>query len=85
MTVQVAPIEILREELDERGIAFDEFLSLLSRPRSRSLAMLKGESPLTASMATDLERLLGVSAMFWLRLGRRYRAWAVERAASEEG
>lgn len=67
-----------RKEMDISDIAW--FLSL-SRDECRKL--LKGEIPLTEHMASRLESILGVPAVFWMNLEKTYRERVDGDAAAE--
>ena len=65
----VTPGEILREEfLPELGLTQQQFADALGMGRVRLNEILHGKRGVTADTAMRLERVLGVSAVTWLRL-----------------
>jgi len=77
------PGEFLREELQARGLTQLAFAEMVGRSVALINRIIKGKKSITANTALDLERGLGVSAGFWVRLqaehdlavARQRRAW----------
>jgi len=65
----VHPGEILRDELEARGI----------EPDGEMQAVLDG-GVLSDELAERLEKALGISAQTWKNLMRQYHEWALKRA-----
>ena len=78
----VHPGEILREEMDERGLSADSFAQLLDIPASRISALLNGQGDVTRDTARRLSRFLGTTPGLWLNLQR---IWESRRAGIEAG
>lgn len=68
----VHPGEILREELQTRGLTQAAFAEQLGRPAQLVSEIVTGTKGITARTALDFERVLGVSADFWMRLQAAY-------------
>lgn len=64
----VHPGEILREELKARGLTQLACAALMGRSVRVVNRIIKGRQSIIADTALDLERALGVSAGFWVRL-----------------
>jgi antitoxin HigA-1 len=66
------PGEILREELDERGISLNRMARDVRIPLSRVSLIVNGRRAITGDTALRLERYLGASAQFWMNLQSAY-------------
>jgi addiction module HigA family antidote len=64
----VHPGEFLREELKARGLTQSACAEMAGRSVRVINQIIKGKKSITAGTALDLERALGVSAGFWVRL-----------------
>lgn len=64
----VHPGEILLEELKTRGLTQFACAAMIGRSVQVVNRIIKGKQSITADTALDLERGLGVSAEFWVRL-----------------
>ncbi len=69
----VAPGEVLREALQERGMTQSDLACRMARPAQVISEIVNGKKSITAATAIQLERVLGVSARFWLHLEADYR------------
>lgn len=77
----VAPGDILRRELEARGVSVKQLCDEIQRIKgiTHSWAwqyveeVLDGSAPIYDAFAADLEAVLTVSAEFWMRLESRYR------------
>ena len=69
----VPPGELLAEEIDARGMTRRQFAAALGLSPQSVGELLRGRRGVTAETALELERVLGVSAVFWLRLEASYR------------
>lgn len=78
----VHPGEILREEMDERGLTANALALALGVPANRITAMLDGRRGVSADIARGLSRYLGTTAEFWLNLQK---TWELRRAWIEVG
>lgn len=70
----VRPGETLEDALIERDMNYEQLAAQMGRSVSEVLHVLTGESRITQTFAIDLERVLGITAEFWLRLEALYRA-----------
>lgn len=75
----VHPGEILREELQARGITQALFAADIQRPAKTINMIIKGKKGITADTALDLEGALGVSAQFWVRLQAEHDLWVARQ------
>lgn len=66
------PGEILREELEARGISLNKMSRDTRIPLSRISKLVHCERSFTPETALRLERYLGASAQFWLNLQVAY-------------
>jgi antitoxin HigA-1 len=66
------PGEVLAEELLARKITKSSFAMGLNIYPSHFSDILKGKRNITAQIALKLEKALGISAEFWLRLQSKY-------------
>jgi addiction module HigA family antidote len=62
------PGEVLREELETRGISLNRMSRDTRIPLSRVSKLVHCERSFTPDTALRLERYLGASAQFWLNL-----------------
>lgn len=72
------PGESLQELLDERNINRESFCHQINWSEDLYLGVLSGEKPIERQMAQDLERVLGVPALFWLQRQLRYDEWKIK-------
>jgi antitoxin HigA-1 len=62
------PGEVLRDELDARGLSAHALAMALRLPASRISQILRGQRAITPDTALRLARYFGGSAAIWLRL-----------------
>jgi addiction module HigA family antidote len=62
------PGEVLGEELEAREIFQKDFAELVDMRPPHLNELIKGKRHISAMLALKLEKQLGVSAAFWLRL-----------------
>ena len=62
------PGEVLGEELGARAIPQKEFAELVDMRPPHLNELIKGKRHISAILALKLEKQLGISAAFWLRL-----------------
>lgn len=72
------PGELLRAELDARGISANQLALALRVPANRITGILRGERGITAETAVRLGRYLGTGAAFWMNLQAAYDISVVE-------
>lgn len=66
------PGEVLGEELDARGISQKDFAPLIDLRASHLNELIKGKRNISALLALKIEKQLGISAGFWMRLQVEY-------------
>ena len=66
------PGRLIKGELDELGVSIAEAASVLRITRQQLYRITKGESAITPDMALRLEKAIGSTADFWLRLQMSY-------------
>ncbi|HEY2385488.1 MAG TPA: HigA family addiction module antitoxin [Candidatus Binatia bacterium] len=71
--IAIPPGETLVEELEARGMSQSELARRAGRPVQAINEIARGKKEITAETALAFERVLGVSAEFWLRLDAQYR------------
>ena len=73
----VHPGEVLREELDELGLAANALAKAIHVHANRVTAILNGERGVNADTALRLGRYFDTSARFWLNIQQ---AWQLRQA-----
>lgn len=68
----VHPFEILKEELDARGISQKEFAESIGMKASNFSRMLKAKGELSSEMAFKLEDSLGIPYSHWMGFQEKY-------------
>ena len=66
------PGETLREKMDEMRIGTKEFSMRAGKPEKTVIAILKGDSSITADMAVRFEYVTGIPARFWMKSQKAY-------------
>lgn len=72
--VIVAPGEILMEYLADRGLSQAEFARRCGQPAKLISQILSGKAPIDPETALRFEKVLNLSARFWLSLESNYRS-----------
>ena len=82
----IHPGEILREELQERGIKQKDFAQLIDVQPTHLNEFIKGKRNLNEDLAMKLEKLLGIPFKTWMNLhnGYMYDCKALEERQVEE-
>ncbi|GAF88770.1 unnamed protein product, partial [marine sediment metagenome] len=68
----VPPGELLAEELEARGMTQKELADRTGRPEQKISEIINGRKSITHDTALELEKVLGVSADFWVNLEASY-------------
>ena len=76
--VKTHPGQILRAELEARGMSANQLALALRVPANRITAILRGERAVTAETAVRLGRYLGTGPAFWMNLQSAYDISVVE-------
>ena len=66
--VKTHPGQVLRAELEARGMSANRLALALRVPANRITAILRGERAVTAETAVRLGRYLGTGPVFWMNL-----------------
>ena len=74
----VHPGEILRDEMDERGLSADALAQRLGIPANRVTAILNGQRGVTQDTARRLSRYFGTTQELWLNLQKTWAARLAE-------
>ena len=69
----IPPGEILEEELEAREMTQKELARSMGRPPQVINEIIRAKKAITPETALDLERVLGISARYWLGLETEYR------------
>ena len=69
----IPPGEVLKEELEARGLTQKQLAARMSRPVQMVSELCRGKRELTPKTALGLERVLGIAAHIWLGLETDYR------------
>ncbi len=77
------PGETLEEKLEEMNMGPKEFAVRTAKPEKTIIAIIKGESSITADMAVQFESVTKIPAHFWLNNQRAYDEY-VAREKREE-
>ena len=76
--VKTHPGQVLRAELEARGMSANRLALALRVPANRITAILRGERAVTAETAVRLGRYLGTGPVFWMNLQSGYDISVVE-------
>ena len=68
----VPPGELLAEELEARGMTQKELAGRTGRPEQKISEIINGKKSITHDTALELEKVLGISAEFWVNLEASY-------------
>src|SRR3972149_4538786 len=68
----IPPGELLAEELEARGMTQKELANRTGRPEQKISEIINGKKSITHDTALELEKVLGISADFWVNLEGSY-------------
>ena len=68
----IHPGEVLKEEIESRGILQKDFAETISVSYTRLNEILNGKRPITADFALLVEAAFGTPAEHWLNMQARY-------------
>ena len=80
----VHPGEILKDELDELGVAPTEFARQIDVPPNRVSQIIAGKRAVTGDTALRLGHWFGAEPQFWLNLQSAYEIRKAEEKAGRE-
>lgn len=83
--IAVHPSGLLAEELEARGMTQAALAEAIDRPPRLISALVRGKKPITATLALELERALGIPALFWVRQQARYDLYEARQLESATG
>ena len=75
----VHPGEILKDELEERGVSPASFARQIDVPANRISQILSGKRAVTGDSALRFGHWFGMDPQFWLNLQAQYELAAAER------
>ena len=78
--VKTHPGDVLRAELETRGMSANRLALAIRVPANRITAILRGQRAVTAETAVRLGRFLGTGPAFWMNLQSAYDVSVVESA-----
>ncbi len=81
--IAIPPGETLLEAIEALGMSQTELAQRMGRPLKTINEIIKGKAAITPQTATELERVLGTPARFWLRLEMDYQE-ALARLKDQE-
>ena len=79
----VPPGETLLETIEALGMTQADLAVRAGRPLKTINEIVRGKAAITPDTALQLERVLGVSATFWLNRASRYRETLARRAEQQ--
>jgi addiction module HigA family antidote len=77
--ITLHPGEILADELEARSILKKDFAAQLGLQPSHLSDLIKGKRHVSAKLALQLERYLGIDADFWLRVQMAYELFMAKK------
>ncbi len=69
----IPPGDVLKEELEARGMTQKELAARLGRPPQAINEIINAKKAITPETAIGLEKVLGIDAQFWTNLEADYR------------
>lgn len=82
--VATHPGELIRDEMRERGLTQKQLASLAGLTPSVVSSLVNARSSVTESIATALEKALGIPAVMWMNLQSQYDHDSAEQANMRE-
>jgi HTH-type transcriptional regulator/antitoxin HigA len=78
------PGDTIQEHIDFIGMSQAELAERMGRAKEKINDIIKGREPITTATAFQLEKVLGISASFWLNREKTYRKELYELQQQEE-
>ncbi len=78
------PGDTILEHIDFIGMSQAELAERMGRPKEKINDIIKGREPITMATAFQLEKVLGISASFWLNREKTYRKELYELQQQED-
>ena len=83
--IRTHPGDILRHELEARGVSANRLALALGVPSGRIVEILNHKRGISADTALRLSRYIGTSAEFWMNLQTNYDLWHAHRLRRRAG
>ncbi|MDA0665069.1 MAG: HigA family addiction module antitoxin [Proteobacteria bacterium] len=83
MKIAAHPGEILKDELDERGLSLSELARQIDVPPGRLSEIVNGKRAVTGDTALRLGHWFGMDPQFWMNLQAQFDLARAEEAAGE--
>ena len=80
----VHPGDVLRDELEERGISAASFARQIDVPANRISQILAGKRAVTGDSALRFGHWFGMDPQFWLNLQAQYELAVAERSVGAQ-
>lgn len=80
----IHPGEMLRDELEERGLSMNHLARELRVPMNRVSAIVNGKRAITADTALRLARFFGTGAQMWMNLQADYDLEVASREVGQQ-
>ena len=77
----VSPSSILKEEIEYRGMTQQELANRMGRPLEIINDIILGKEEISHTIATEIQKALGISDQFWLNLEVAYRTTLARQEA----
>ena len=81
--LETHPGQVLRAELETRGMSANQLALALRVPANRITAILRGERAISAETAVRLGRYLGTGPAMWMNLQTQFDISVVEMTKGE--
>ena len=81
--LETHPGQVLRTELETRGMSANQLALALRVPANRITAILRGERAISAETAVRLGRYLGTGPAMWMNLQTQFDISVVEMTKGE--
>ncbi|MCY4377002.1 MAG: HigA family addiction module antitoxin [Spirochaetaceae bacterium] len=79
----IPPGETLADEIAARGMSQTDLTARIGRPVQVVNEIIHGKKAITEGTALDLEKVLGISAAFWVNLEQQYRMTSIRLREQE--
>ena len=78
-SMPIHPGEILKDELEARGLSQRKFAGLIGMPYTAFNEIINGKRPITTDTALKIEAATGISANIWIGLQADYNMQTARR------
>ncbi len=82
--IMIPPGEILKEELDARGLSQKGLAMIMARPEQVISEIINVKKQITPQTALELELALSISVQFWVNLEANYQLHLAQKQALDE-